>query len=78
MQKFDHRRIIYKIMGTQERVLGRQGKRVIRVRAIEVPLYVVIANIKRESRCQVKIQQRESYILVSKNISGELDVFCSR
>ena len=39
MQKFDHRNLIYGIIRTQERVLVRQGKRAIRVRAIEVLLY---------------------------------------
>ena len=39
MQKFDHRRLIYWTIGTQERVLVRQGIQAIRVRAIEVVLY---------------------------------------
>ena len=37
-QKFDHRSFIYRIIGTQEQVLVWQGKRTIRVRAIEVLL----------------------------------------
>ena len=41
MQKFVHRRLKYGIIGTQERVLVRQGKRTTRVRAIEVLLYSV-------------------------------------
>ena len=40
MQKFDHRSLKYGIIGTQERVLARQGKQAIRVRAIEVLLYL--------------------------------------
>ena len=37
-EKFDHRSLIYEIIGTQEQVLVKQGKRVIGVRAIEVLL----------------------------------------
>ena len=40
MQKFDHRNIIYEIIGTKERVLVRQGKRAIGVRAIKVLQYI--------------------------------------
>ena len=40
MQTFDHRRLIYGTTGTQKRVLVRQGKRAIRVRATEVLLFV--------------------------------------
>ena len=40
MQKFDRRNLIYGIIGAQERVLVRQAKRAIRVRAIEVLLYL--------------------------------------
>ena len=36
---FDHISLIYGIIGTQERVQISQGKRVIRVRVIEVLLY---------------------------------------
>ena len=38
MQTFDHRIRIYGTIGTQEQVLVRQGKRAIRVRAIEAVL----------------------------------------
>ena len=40
MQKFDHRILIYGFMRTQERVLVRQGKRAVGVRAIEVLLHL--------------------------------------
>ena len=40
MQKFGHRSLIYGTIETQERVLVRQGIRAIRVRAIEVLLYL--------------------------------------
>ena len=39
MQKFDHRNLIYWAIGIQERVEVKEGKRDIRVRAIEVLLY---------------------------------------
>ena len=38
MQNFDHRNLIYGIIGSKKPVLVRQGKRAIRVRAIEVLL----------------------------------------
>ena len=37
---FDHRSLIYGIIGTQERVLNRQGKRAINARAIKVLRYL--------------------------------------
>ena len=40
MQKFDHRSIIYGTMGIKERVTARQDKWTIRVRAIEILLYM--------------------------------------
>ena len=40
MQKFDHRNLKYGVIGTQERVLARQGKQAIRVQTIEVLLYL--------------------------------------
>ena len=39
MQKLDHKSLIYGIIVTQERVLVKQRKRAIRVRATEVLLY---------------------------------------
>ena len=33
---------MYEIIGTKERVLVRQGKRAVRVRAIEVLLYMAV------------------------------------
>ena len=44
MQKLDHRSLIYEIIGTQVRVLVRQGKRAIMVSATEVLLYIYILN----------------------------------
>ena len=47
MQKFDNRSLIYGTIGTQERVLVRQGKQAIRIRAIEVLLYIrVVMHLK--------------------------------
>ena len=40
MQKFDHRSLIYGTIVIQERILVRQGKQTVTVRAIEVPLYM--------------------------------------
>ena len=40
-QKCDHRRLIHEAIETQKRILVRQGIRAIRVRAIEVLLYLV-------------------------------------
>ena len=40
MQIYDHRSLIYEIIGTQERVLVRQGKRTIKVPVIKVLLYI--------------------------------------
>ena len=40
MHKFDHGSLIYGTVGVQERVLVRLDKRAIRVRAIEVLLYI--------------------------------------
>ena len=40
MQKFDQRSLIYGTIGVLERVLVRQSKRAIKVRAIEVLLYI--------------------------------------
>ena len=40
MRKSDHGSLIYGTFGTKERVLMRQGVRAIRVRAMEVPLYL--------------------------------------
>ena len=42
MQKFDHKCLIYGIIGTQEQVLFKQGKQAIRVQAIEVLLYFIL------------------------------------
>ena len=39
MQKFDHKSLIYVIIGTQQRVLVKQRKGAIRVRATEVLQY---------------------------------------
>ena len=50
MQKFVHRILTYGIIGTQEPVLVRQGKRAIRVRASEVLLYITLQNFKSASR----------------------------
>ena len=41
MQKFDHISLIYEIIGTQELILVRQGKRVISIPATEVLLYSI-------------------------------------
>ena len=43
MQKFDHRSLIYGTIGTQEPFLNKQSKRVIRIRPIEVLLYIFMA-----------------------------------
>ena len=42
MQKFDQKSFIHGTIGTQERVLVRQGKRAIRFRAIDILLYFPI------------------------------------
>ena len=47
MQKFDRRGLIYGIVGIQERVLVRQGKRAIRVRVIEILLCFCLSCIFR-------------------------------
>ena len=46
MEKFDRTGLIYVIIGTRGRVLVRQGKQAMRVRANEVLLYAELFSVK--------------------------------